>query len=304
MPTSLIPLGEVLNDHRPFFGTIGLCWALVWAWALLVERATRLPRWFEVAVPLLVLSGHSYAAHLRNEIWSTDERIWGEAARKAPRQGRNHMNYAVSLMKQARWAEAETELHVAEGLLPEYSHVFINLGFVLGAQNKRDAERSFQKALQLSPDLPEAYSHYAEWLAQRGRLDVATALVNRGLALSPRHARLLAAQNQLQERAKQAQQNALRRSDIERAPTAAAYIDLSLAHYNNTEYAAAIASAEAALLLDPNNAFAFNNICAAHNRREEWELATDACSKALRIDPTMALAQNNLAIAREHKIRP
>jgi Tfp pilus assembly protein PilF len=295
MPTSLMPLGEVLNDHRPFFGYIGLVMAVTWAFALWVPR-----RELAVLVWVPLLCAHAYGVHERNHVWGDDLALWQDAVAKAPGQGRSHMNLAVGYMKRARWEEAETSLLRAVQLVPLYAYVHVNLGIVRGALNKQqEAEVSFNRALELGPGFPDVHAHHAEWLRSQGRHEEALQRLRVGLHLSPMHARMLATEKQLEFLAQRAARNREVAASLQAAPTWAGYMDLSLAYYNNQEYRHSMEAAAAALQLDPRNALALNNICAAFNKLQDWDSAVDACNRALTLDPTSQIARNNLILAQQ-----
>ncbi|MBL9039419.1 MAG: tetratricopeptide repeat protein [Archangium sp.] len=300
LPTSLVPLAEVLNDHRPFFGSVGLCLAVVWAWALVMwpEGASPLRRGVAVGVPVALLLAHTWGTHRRNEVWGDSVALWTEAAQKAPNQGRNHMNAGTALMARARWGEAEAALNRAQGLTPNYAYVYINLAIVQGVLDRHEeAERNFTRAVELDPRTPEVYSYFAEWLRGRGRIEEAVDRVRGGLAVSPRHTKLVSLEQQLRPLAAQAERTRAARAEAERDPTPARYLDLSLAYYLNQQYPLAIEAAQTALRLEPRSALAFNNICAASNQLRRWSDATAACQQALALDASLAIAQNNLAVA-------
>ena len=84
---------------------------------------------------------------------------------------------------------------------------------------------------------------------------------------------------------------------IDGEPTAAEYVDLSLAYSKQGEYAQCIDSATKALIVTPvgpNSAIAHNNICACLNGLGQFEKGIEACEEALALDPDYALAQGNL----------
>jgi tetratricopeptide (TPR) repeat protein len=298
LPTSLVPLAEVLNDHRPFFPYLGLVMAGVWMLALWTARGGAARRALATCAMLALLLGHAWGTRQRNALWGDSVALWAEAAQKAPRQGRNHMNYGVALMAAHRWKEAEAPLLRALNMLPNYAYVHTNLGIVYGVLNRQaEAETYFLRALDLGPAVPEVHGFYAEWLRNRGRHEEALTACRNGLKVSPQHARLLALENQLVPWVKQAEQLEATRRAVAANPTAAAYLDLSLAYYQNAQFPQAIEAAEFALQRDTQSWLALNNICAASNRLKEWDKALEACRLALSLQPDSPLIRNNLAEA-------
>jgi len=86
VPTSLVPLAEVMNDHRIFYPYIGLSLALVWALYLLFEKSIKaVPGPVLASVLIVVLCGYAYGTHTRNIVWKTEENLWNDVSIKSPK---------------------------------------------------------------------------------------------------------------------------------------------------------------------------------------------------------------------------
>ncbi|WP_299442094.1 hypothetical protein [uncultured Aquimarina sp.] len=77
------------------------------------------------------------------------------------------------------------------------------------------------------------------------------------------------------------------------------YINLSYYYYILGFHKRCIETSEDLLLLDSNNATAYNNICSSYNILGEFEKAVKACNRALEIDPNFERAKNNLERAKK-----
>jgi tetratricopeptide (TPR) repeat protein len=164
-PTSLVPLGEVLNDHRPFFGTVGLCLAGTWALARAAATAASAPARFALStvLPMALLLAHAWGVHQRNAVWGDDVVLWSQAAERAPLQGRNHLHHGTALMRAGKWQQALVALETAQRLLPDYPYIAINLGTTWGQLLlDAEAEAHFRKAIVLGPAIPDAYCFFAK----------------------------------------------------------------------------------------------------------------------------------------------
>jgi hypothetical protein len=79
LPTSVIPLSEVLNDHRIFFPYVGLTIAVCHTVSLiLLSFKKQIDALFAnkailIACLLIVLGGYAYGTHQRNNVWHTEE---------------------------------------------------------------------------------------------------------------------------------------------------------------------------------------------------------------------------------------
>lgn len=313
LPTSsVIPLYQLGNDHRTFFPYIGFVLAVACFFGQFVVRhrytVARLPH-LRFGVPFLVallLAGHAYGTHLRNEVWSSGESLWFDVTKKSPKNGRGLMNYGLTQMQKGNYDVALEYYEMALELLPRYSYLHVNLAILKNAMGEpKRAEVHFKRALRFGPENPEVHYYYAQWLDRQGRADEALRLLESGLALSPGHTRIRAL---LESR--QAQKVRTAESDIETLlarleenPTPETYLDLSLAYYRAGRYQDCIDACLEALALRPDYALAYNNICSCHNKLGEWDKAIEACQKALEIAPDFSRAQANLKWALDEKAK-
>lgn len=190
--SSVLPISEPINEHRPFVAYIGLVLAVVWAARLALDAAAR--RWTgarraRAVAPLacaLVLLAHAVGVHARNRVWRTDETLWADVTTKSPHNGRAWMNYGVALMARARWQPAKEAFERALLLVPTYHLVPVNLGVLAAATgDDASAERHFRRAIQLGPATPDVYDFYARFLIRKGRGAEAAPLLERALAVAP-----------------------------------------------------------------------------------------------------------------------
>ena len=99
LPTSLMPLAEVTNDHRMFFPFVGLALAVFWTLRLATQARIRsvLPRPVLLRAALVVvLAAEAAGTHARNQVWHTEESLWQDVAAKSPRNARGLMNYGIT----------------------------------------------------------------------------------------------------------------------------------------------------------------------------------------------------------------
>jgi len=299
--SSLIPLAEVLNEHRPFFPYVGLTLAAVGLASLAVlahEERLRRSAALRVAIGgavVLVLGAHAWGAHARNVVWASSESLWRDGAAKSPGSGRVLMNYALALMARGDYANARAYLERARAAWPNYSYIHINLGVLEDATgDAAKAEPHFRNALSLDARNPEAYSYYAAFLRRQGREAEALTWVNRGLALSPGHLGLKA---MLESPAPTAA------APAPSAATPESLLETSLLLYRLGKFEESLAAARRATELRPDWDLAWNNACAALNRLGRLDEAIAAGEKAVGLNPGNELARNNLKWARDEKAR-
>ena len=180
LPTSLMPLADVTNDHRMFFPFVGLALAVFWSLRLLLFRKTaRLTvntPWIRgTAIALaVVLCAEAAGTHVRNSVWHTEESLWRDVTIKSPQNGRGWSSYGGSLVNKQDFAGALPLLQRAEVLRPSDSVVQLNLGIVYdGLGREAEAERHFRQALAMAPGMPDPPLYYARWLESKHRLSEA-----------------------------------------------------------------------------------------------------------------------------------
>ena len=292
LPTSALPLAEVMNDHRTFLPYIGLVIAMAGAVSLLVNRDVRYSLWAKAAAAVTVglfLCGNGYATFQRNKVWNTEETLWRDVTIKSPRNPRGLMNYGNTLMAKGDLNGALGYFHRALALAPQYSVLLINLAIAEDA-TKQDAaaEQHFKDALRLAPASPDSYTYYARYLLSHSRGEEARGFLHSALELSSTDltARELLAQAEV------------RRAINRRHKRRSLISLLAFSVMARSATPETIAACRAALELRPNYAEAWNNICAAYNKLGRYEQAAAACEQALRYKPDLQLARNNLQYAR------
>lgn len=190
--SSLFPLAEVINDHRPYIATsLGLALLLAWglwqACGLLGE--SRGPAAFAAVVAAACLLAIPVIRH-RNWEWQDPERLWRATVETSPGNGRAWMNLGTKCMQRGALVEARQCFEKARELSPNYAHVYMNLS-VLDAHEGRIAEAvvNAEKGVQLMPEGAAPRYYLGQALAKAGRWDEADAAYHKSLELDPRHER-------------------------------------------------------------------------------------------------------------------
>lgn len=177
LPTSLMPLLDVTNDHRMFFAFVGLAMAVVWSLRMalfrLTARLTRNPIWtcsaVTVAAVLLVLAG--LGTRERNRVWFTDESLWRDSTLKNPQNGRAWDSYGWVFFRQGDYPAALSLFERAAAADPACPICEAHLVQVYVQLNRDNlAQRHLQRLVELDPPIPDPYVAYGDWLRSVGRL--------------------------------------------------------------------------------------------------------------------------------------
>jgi tetratricopeptide (TPR) repeat protein len=176
--SSLFPLAEAVNEHRPYLAMLGLgTLASLGVWCAAGAVARRLaapPVWvFAVAATFLVtLLGA--ATRARTEVWRDDLQLWIDATEKAPSNPRAWLNAGHAALVRGDLTRARQWLLEAHRLSPCYAYVQLNLS-ALEAREHHDQEamRWADDAVRCNPGLALARAHRAAILERLGRTDEA-----------------------------------------------------------------------------------------------------------------------------------
>jgi protein O-mannosyl-transferase len=317
--SSIFPLAEVTNDHRPFLGFIGLNAAVIWAVWLLAERRPVVRK----ALPVLAtgaLLAHSVGTWQRNKVWRDDESLWADVVKKSPGNGRGIMNYGLTQMRRGRLVEARDLFMRAQTQLPNYSFLETNLGVISSAlKDPVAADAHFKRSLALDGGQPVSRRLYARYLLTNGRGPEAVPHLVKALELSPgetesRHTLLAVfaardARPELQALVEETLRftstdpdaQAYARGAAPHSPASDDYrgwFELGLALGSSGRDLEAATVYRVALSRDASQADTWNNLGFSLGKLGFFAEAEPALARALQLRPAFPLARNNLAWVR------
>jgi tetratricopeptide (TPR) repeat protein len=180
--SSLIPIVDVIYEHRVYLPSVGFFAAVATAAALLLERRfiRRVPSALVggAAVIAVVLAAATFA---RNEVWASELTLWSDAASKSPAKPRPLNNLGAALADDGRPDEAIALLTRALRIDPEHAESYYNLGRVyLNAYGRsEEAEALFRKAIALHADYRDAYVNLGGALVRQRRYREAVEVLER-----------------------------------------------------------------------------------------------------------------------------
>jgi tetratricopeptide (TPR) repeat protein len=157
--SSLIPIADVMVEHRVYLPSVGLFLAVA------VAAAAAVSRWFP-ARPAAVVRGGAVAVALvlavltfqRNRVWADGATLWSDAVAKAPGKARPHYNLGQALVASGDLAGAIRQYRLAIELDPRHVRAHNNLGVALQEAGRREeAVAVLERAIRLDPSHEEAY---------------------------------------------------------------------------------------------------------------------------------------------------
>jgi hypothetical protein len=187
--SSVIPIVDVINEHRVYLPSVGLLAAGAVALAVAAARLSATPA---AAARRTVAAGAALAVVLaaatfaRNRVWSSDVALWADAARKSPDKARPYLNLGTALREAGRADAAAAALRRGVQLDPESTYGRSQLGAVLLALGRRpEAEAELRAVLARAPDDPEALFNLATLFWEQGRRGEARFLYARFASSAP-----------------------------------------------------------------------------------------------------------------------
>lgn len=189
--SSVIPIGDLMFEHRVYLPSAGLFAGVAAAAALALARL--LPdRWPRVLVAgglgLSILLAAASAA--RNRVWTDEVSLWTDAAAKAPEKPRPHLNLGHALDERGERDAAIASYLAALRADPAYVSAHANLG--IAYVRRGDLERAvahLRTAIALDPADPEPHNTLGVAYARMGRPDLAAAEIGAALRLRAAGAR-------------------------------------------------------------------------------------------------------------------
>ncbi|MBI5196788.1 MAG: tetratricopeptide repeat protein [Nitrospirae bacterium] len=157
--SSIIPITDVIFEHRVYLPSIGLIIAFVSAVFYAFSRITHhacLPDRQALRITVLLLAAilivFSIAAYQRNAVWQDRIRFWEDVAGKSPNKARTHNNLGLAYVDKGLYEEAIKKYQIAVKLKPDYAEAYDNLGMAYEEQGLyEEAIKEYQTAVKINP---------------------------------------------------------------------------------------------------------------------------------------------------------
>ncbi len=263
--SSVVPITtQTMAEHRMYLPLAALCVLGGIGLRRLAERQALL-----VGCALALLLG--VLTVRRNRDYHTSLGLWTDTAQKVPLNDRAHSNLGILLFEAGQPRAALESFQRALQLRPNFPEARANLGSVyLRSGQPEEAIPHFVEALRLKPDLASARNNLGLALKQLGRPAEALAQFRETARLNPDYAE--------------------------------AHHNLAISLLESGELPDSIRAFETALRLMPNSPAVHSNFAVALMRADRLAEARAQAQIALRLNPSLKSAQENLA-AVESRLR-
>ena len=133
--SSVIPIVDVIFEHRVYLPSVGFFMALSTAVVLAVDRlAVRRPQVAGITFIALLLVAVSLATatFMRNMVWQDETTLWQDVAAKSPDKSRPWNNLAYAYLKKHQPKKAISALIRSIDISPGHPDAWNNIGIALG----------------------------------------------------------------------------------------------------------------------------------------------------------------------------
>lgn len=261
--SSVIPIRDVLFEHRTYLPNVGLCIASAWLIVFLVNNWK--PR---ITIPLVAILflALGFATWERNNVWKDPLTLWQDCVEKAPNKARPYNNLGLAYAKQGTLDKAMVNFSKAIQINPKFADAHNNMGLTYAQQGKlNEAVFHYSEALRLKPNLAGVHNNLGLIYYSLGRFDEAIKHISDALRIKPKDAK--------------------------------AHINMGAALYLKGDLEAAATHYSKALTLEPGNAEAYNNLGLIYFAQEKIDDAISNYSKAIQSNPDYADAYKNMGLA-------
>jgi tetratricopeptide (TPR) repeat protein len=269
LESGIIPLNNVISEHRLYLPSIGIFLALITSLFMVMERVK--DKWKGavnvttgmLAVIILVLTGTTYA---RNTVWESEVSLWTDVVKKSPDKPRPHNNIGNAYRKANMTGRAEKHFKIALQLDPDYAEAHVNLGYIYFLNGSVDkAIKHYKHALILQPVNPLAHNNLGKAYGSRGAIDKAIEYFKAAIRL--------------------------------KADFPEPHYNLGLAFIQKGYYDKAITHLKTALMLRPDYPEAHNNLGYTYYRKGFIDKAILHYHQALKLNPENIRFHKNLGNA-------
>ena len=235
-----------------------------------------------------------------------DESVRFYTAARAVRPLNPHMTYSIgrALLRKGSFADAIAEFTRAIELKPDLSNAWSERAqcyFELG--QRESALVDYAKAIELNPKFAWPHTNLGDTLKDQNQLDEAIGEYRKAIEIDPKsamaHTKL---GNALRDKNQLDEAIGEHRKAIELAPRFAwAHNNLGVALNDNNQVDEAIREYRIAIEIDPNFAWHHNNLGICLQAKNQLDEAIGEHRKAVELDPTSAVAQYDLGRALKAK---
>ncbi len=176
MESSIIPIKDVIFEHRVYLPSVGIFLAFAVAVIAGLGRlglAEDRVRRASAAMLFVVVLSFGATTYARNEVWGSEIRLWEDVVKKSPAMPYNHMELALVYERAGRIDDALREYTIATEMDAEYINHFILGNIYSKADRIEEAIQEYSIMIGLHPDHSASYNNLGLLYERQGRIEEA-----------------------------------------------------------------------------------------------------------------------------------
>ncbi len=258
--SSIIPLANVIQEHRMYLPSVGLCIGL----AVLLFKLLKYKR-FYFGVGMVIVALLSVLTVQRNALWQSGVSLWNDVIVKSPEKVRAYDELGLAYLKGNQFDQAMQSFQKAVGMKPEFARGFGHIGDIYRIKGDLDlALEQYEKAITIDAEVAEFYVNRGLVLKAKGDQDSAFDDFAKALELD--------SSNQ------------------------AAYNARGAIYLKRGDWVLALADFNKALLIDPDFAYAYLNRARLYRSIQKDRQSLEDFAWAIQQDPSYVEAYNNRGV--------
>lgn len=245
--SSVIPIKDVIFEHRLYLPMAGFCFFIVsWIYYLFQEKRVK----FLIIILSLLVASYSIKTYYRNKVWENDFTLWNDTVRKSPQKERPHTNRGTAYQDMGNLDQAILDYDKAIEIAPYEAEAYNNRGFAYQKKaNFQQAILDYNKAIELGPNkFAEAYYNRGRAYQIMGNLQQAISDYNKTIEIKPDYY--------------------------------LAYNNRGVAYQNMGNFDQALSDYNKAIEIDPNQGLAYSNRAITYFLRQEYNKSWEDVYKA------------------------
>lgn len=188
--SSVLPLPDLICEHRCYLASIGAVCALVCCVDLLRSRLAhvRVVRFIVPAATVVWVLALSAATVARNNVWRSELTIWSDTTAKSPHKGRAWSNLGVAYHEHGKPQEAISCFRKVIQLDPRYLVGYQNLGVALNSVRQyQEAFVVSQLGLRYEPNCAPLHFNMGVSCYGLGQTSNSIQSLTQAITICPRH---------------------------------------------------------------------------------------------------------------------
>ena len=300
--SSIIPISDVIFEHRVYLPSIGFFIALVVSSIAIRDKLkTAQINVYQWIIPLLILTilTFSVSAYARNDLWRDDIRLWEDTVKKSPDKVRPHYSLALAYFNQNRLDDTIRELKIVLGK-QDLALAHHDLGLSYFKQGRYAlAISEYKKAIIKNPDFVEAHADLGVTYAITGMHSDALQELQAAAVLRPTDNGIHKNLGLVYEELDNIDAAALEYSLVvkEKPSFVNELNNLGVALYKQGNLTASIRKYQLVIKLNPDLAQAHYNLALVYENQSHFDQAIEEFKRAISLNPDLASAHYHLAVA-------